>query len=145
MSALDDRADHDTWTTVLPPNLGHRRIPDREVRRTTKNSCKGLRVSAGGAHFHVEAVLLEDARVHADVEIDVAEIMDGFAEAHFLEGRSGSAIRADDGRHRQATRNGCGCRQKIAAAEGEAVCGEKLMEPIDHGSKLLGQLIFSEK
>src|SRR6202022_1984763 len=104
MSALDDRADHDTWTTVLPRNLSHRRITDREVRRTTKNSCKGLRVSAGGAHFHVEAVLLEDAGVQADVKIDVAGIMDGFAEAPFLGGRGGGGSRADDGGHRQATR-----------------------------------------
>src|SRR5258706_16076412 len=126
MSALDDRADHDTWTTIFPRNLSHRRITDREVRRTTKNSREGLGVSAGGAHFHIETVLREDTGVHADVEIDVPEIMDGFAEAHFLEGRSGSAIRADDGRHHQATRNGCGCRQKIAAAEREAGSGEKL-------------------
>src|ERR1700738_4607555 len=131
MSTLDDRADHNTWDTIHPRNLSHRRITDREVRRTTKNSRESLRVSAGGAHFHVEAVLLEDAGVHTDVEIDVSEIVDGFAEAHFLEGRSGGAIGADDGRHRQATRNGCGCRQKIAAAEGEVVCGEKLAEPID--------------
>src|SRR5258708_35669708 len=117
MSPLDDRADHNTWATMLPGNLSHRGITDREVRRTTKNSREGLGVSAGGAHFHVEAVLLEDAGVHTDVEIDVPEIMDGFAEAHFLERRSGSAIRADDGRNRQATRNGCGCRQKITAAE----------------------------
>src|ERR1700737_3839926 len=96
MGALDDRADHDTWTTVLPRNLSHRRITDREVRRTTKNSCKGLRVSAGGSHFHGEAVFFEDAGVHADVEIDVSEIMGRLAEAHCSRGRSGSSIRADD-------------------------------------------------
>src|ERR1700687_1103332 len=125
MGALDDGADHDTWTTVLPRNLGHRRITDREIRRTAKHSGEGLRVSAGGTHFHVEAVFREDAGVHTDIEIDVAEVMDGFAEAHFLEGRSGSAIRADDGRNRQPTCNGGGCRQKIAAARSEEGRGGK--------------------
>src|SRR5229473_8634625 len=117
MSALDDRADHNTGTAILPRNLSHRRVTDREVSRTAENSCEGLRVSAGGAHFHVEAVFREDAGVHTDVEIDVSEIVDGFAEAHFLERRSGSVTRAADRRNRQAGRNGCRCRQKIAAAE----------------------------
>src|ERR1700730_282559 len=117
MSALDDRAYHDTGTTVLPRNLSHRRITDREIRRTTEDSREGLRISAGGAHFHVEPVFLEDAGVHSDIEIDIAEIVDSLAEAHFLERRGSGTIRADDGRNRQSTRNRGGCRQKIAAVE----------------------------
>src|SRR5260370_24690462 len=103
MSPLDDRADHNTWATILPRNLSHRRITDREVRRTTKNSREGLGVSAGGAHFHVEAVLLENAGVHTDVEIDVTEIIDGLAKAHLLKRHCVSAILAVSARKRQAT------------------------------------------
>src|ERR1700738_1001263 len=108
MRALDDGADHHTRATVLPRNLTHRRIGDREIRRTNKHTRKRLRVAAGGAHFHVEAVFLEDAGMHTDIEIDVTEIVDGFAEAHFLESRSGSVARADEGRTRQAARAGTG-------------------------------------
>src|ERR1700686_4792089 len=116
MRALDDGADHNAWAAVLPRNLSHRRITDREIRRTAKHSREGLRVAACGAHFHVEAVFLEDAGMHADIKIDVTEIVDGFAEAYFLESRSGSVARTD-GRHRQAARDGRGGCQKIAAAK----------------------------
>src|ERR1700736_5255972 len=104
MRALHHRADHDAWTAILPRNLRHRRIPDREIRRTAKHGREGLGVAAGGADFHVEAVFLEDAGMHPDIEIDVAEIMDGFAEAHFLEGRSCRSVQADDRRNGPATR-----------------------------------------
>src|SRR5580700_6651453 len=126
MRALDHRADHHAWTTVLPRNLSHRRIADREIRGTAENCRESLSVAASGAHFHIEAVLLEDAGVHANVEIDVTEIMNGFAEAHFLERRSSSGVHPDDESHRQATCNGGGSPQEIAAAGGNAVCGEKL-------------------
>ena len=50
-----------------------------------------------------EAVLLEDAGVHADIEVDVAEVVHRLAEADLLEvgggGRAGSADRQPDDRH----------------------------------------------
>src|SRR5580704_4780417 len=146
MRALDHRADHHAWTTVLPRNLSHRRIADREIRGTAENCRESLSVAAGGAHFHIEAVLLEDAGVHANVKIDVTEIMNGFAEAHFLERRSSSSgVQSDDGSHRQATCNGGGCPQELAAAGGDAVCGEKLANSIDYGSNFLEKLAFHDQ
>jgi hypothetical protein len=67
--------------------------------------------------------------------------MNGFAEAHFLERRSSSGVQPDDG---QATCNGGGCRQEIAAAGGDAVCGEKLADSIDYGSNILEKLTFHD-
>jgi len=83
--------------------------------------------------------------VHANVEIDVTEIMNGFAEAHFLERRRRSGVQPDDGSHRQAACNGGGCPQKIAAAGGDAVWGEKLTDSIDYGPNLLEKLTFHDQ
>src|SRR5580704_12913929 len=134
MRALDHRADHHAWTTVLPRNLSHRRIADREIRGTAENGRESLSVAAGGAHFHIEAVLLEDAGVHANVEIDVTEIMNGFAEAHFLERRSSSGVQPDDEGRRQATGEGYGRRPEIGALGRDAVRGKKLADSIYNGS-----------
>src|ERR1700676_3042824 len=140
MRALNDRPDHNARAAILPRNLGHRRITDREIRRTAEYGREGLRVAAGGAHLHVEAVFLEDAGVHADIEINITEIMDGFAETHLLERRSGGAAGADDGCDRQSARDGSGGRQEMAAAERDTVWAEKSADLIDHGSKLLAKL-----
>ncbi len=87
MCALHDRADHDARAAVLARNLRHRGVADGKIRRAAEHRRESLSVAAGRADLHVEAVLLEDAGVHADIEIDVAEIVDGLAETHFLERR----------------------------------------------------------
>ena len=80
------------------------------LQAAAKHGREGLRVATRGAHFHVEAVFREAAGVHTDIKIDVSEIVDGFAEAHFLESRSGGTARTDHRRHRQSARNRSGGR-----------------------------------
>ncbi len=90
MRALHDGPDHDAGAAILARDLRHGRIPDREIGRATEHGRECLGIAARGADLHVEAVLLEDAGMHADVEIDVAEVMHGLAEAHRLQtGRKG--------------------------------------------------------
>ena len=116
MRTLHDGADHDAWAAVLARNLRHRGVPDRKIRRSPEHRGESLGVAAGRGHLHVEAVFLEDAGMHTDIEIDVTEIVDGFAETHLLERRGAGKTRAD-GRNRETARDGGGSRQKIAAAK----------------------------
>jgi hypothetical protein len=93
--ALDHRTDHYAGPTCLARHLHHRGVADREVGRAAEHSREGLGIAAGGRDDHFQAVLLEDAGVHADIKIDVAQIVYGLAEADLLEvscrGRAGGA------------------------------------------------------
>jgi hypothetical protein len=85
VGALDDGADDDAGAALLARDLGHRGVADREVGRAAEHGGKGLGVAAGGGDVHLQAVLLEDAGVHADVEVDVAEVVHRLAEVHLLQ------------------------------------------------------------
>ena len=88
--ALDHRADHDAGPAGLARHLHHGGVADREVGGAAEHGREGLGVAARGGDDHLQAVLLEDAGVHADIEVDVAEIVHSLAEADLLEvgGRS---------------------------------------------------------
>src|ERR1700757_3094716 len=94
-------------------------------------------LAAGGANLHIEAIFLEDARVHANVEIDVTEIMNRFAEAHFLKRSSGSGFQPDHGGQRQATCDSSGCFHEMPAGSRDTIRSEKSADSIDSGSNLL--------
>ena len=83
--ALHDGADHDAGAARLARHLRHGRVADREIGRAAEHGGEGLGVAAGRGDVHLEAVLLEDAGVHADIEIDVAEIVHGLAEVDLLQ------------------------------------------------------------
>ena len=117
MRALHDRSDDDTRTAVLPRDLRHRRVTYGEVRRSAQHSRKRLGIAAGGAHLHVEAVLFENADVHADIEIDVAEVVHRFAETHRLQCCRACGTQTGQRRGADATRNCRRRRQEAAAAE----------------------------
>ena len=97
---LNDGPDDHPGAAVLARDHHHRGVSDGEICRAPQHGREGLRVAAGGAHLHGEAVLLEDAGVHPDVEVDVAQVVDGLAEADGLEARGAR----DRGRQRGADR-----------------------------------------
>jgi len=80
MGALHDRSHHDTGPPFSREICAIVAITDGEVRRSAQHSRKRLGVAAGGAHLHVEPVLFENAGVHADIEVDVAEVVHRFTE-----------------------------------------------------------------
>ena len=85
MGALHDRADHHARAAVLARDHRHRGVADGEIGRAAEHRREGLRVAARGAHLHVEAIFLEDVGMHADIKIDVAEVVNRFAEPHGFE------------------------------------------------------------
>ena len=82
--ALNDGADHDARAAGLARHLHHGGVADGEVGRAAEHRREGLGVAAGGGDDHLQAVLLEDAGVHADIEVDVAEIVHRLDEVNFL-------------------------------------------------------------
>ena len=88
--ALDHGADHDAGAAGLARHLHHGGVADREVGGAAEHGGEGLGVAARGGDVHLQAVLLEDAGMHADIEVDVAEIVHGLAEVDLLQvgGRS---------------------------------------------------------
>jgi hypothetical protein len=110
------------------------------MARTAEHRSKGLRVAAGGAHLHVEAVLLEDTGVHANVEIDVTEIVHCFAEANRLQAGGGGRSRHDQ---RRGPKPGCNCsraQHKTTTAQRWADAPGLTADMIDHGSEPLGRI-----
>ena len=96
---LHDGADDDARAARFARHLRHGRVADREVRRSAEHGGEGLGVAAGGGDVHLQAVLLEDAGMHADIEVDVAEVVNRLAEVDFLEVRSGGGRRMEHRRH----------------------------------------------
>ena len=65
-------------------------------RALAEHRRKGLGVAAGGGEIQLQAVLLEDAGMLADIEVDVAEVVDGFDEVDLLDLGRGAHRAAGD-------------------------------------------------
>ena len=85
MGALNHRADHHARAAVLARDHRHSGVADSEISRAAEHRREGLGVAPSGAHLHVEAIFLEDVGMHADIKIDVAEVVNRFAKSHGFE------------------------------------------------------------
>ena len=115
---LDDGADDHAGAARLAAHHGHGGVADGEVGRAAEHGRKGLRVAAGGGDVHLQPVLLEDPGMHADIKVDVAEVVDGLAEVDLLEVL------------RLGNRCGADC-----AGEGDACCDENALQAGGRGLK----------
>src|SRR5258705_13844824 len=115
MSATHDVSDDDPRPAIFPRDLRHRRVADREVRRSAEHGGKRLGIAAGGADLHVQPVLFEDAGVHADIKIDVTEVMHRLAETHRLQCGRACATWTDERRSADTARDRRRTRQEAAA------------------------------
>ena len=114
MGALHDRADNHAGAAILARDHRHRGVADGEIRRAAEHRREGLGVAARGAHLHVEAIFLEDIGMHADIEIDIAEVVNRFAESHgFQVGRKRSPAHK---RQRRSAERRAGSPLKESAA-----------------------------
>ena len=120
MRALHHGADDDAGSAGLARHLHHGGIADGEIGRAAEHGREGLGVAAGGGDFHLQAVLLEDAGMHADIEVDVAEVMHGLAEPDDLQAGGGGlrGTRQRTQRSPRCDRRGRG--QEMAAADAGA-------------------------
>lgn len=96
MRPLDHGADHDARAAGLARHLDHRRVADGERGALAEHRRKGLGVAAGGGEIELQAVLLEDAGMLADIEVNVAEVMDGLDEVDLLDLGRGGTGRGDE-------------------------------------------------
>ena len=85
MGALHHRANHHARAAVLARDHRHGGVADGEISGAAEHRRKGLGVAARRADLHVQAIFLEDVGMHADIKIDIAEIVHRFAEPHGFE------------------------------------------------------------
>ena len=69
----------------LARHLNHRRVADGEGRALAEHRGEGLGVAAGCREIELQSILLEDAGMLADIEVDVAEVMDRLDEVDLLD------------------------------------------------------------
>jgi hypothetical protein len=114
MGALHHRADHHARTAVFARDHCHGGVADGEISGAAEDRREGLGVAASRADLHVQAIFLEDVRMHADIKIDVAEVVNRFAEPHGFE-ISGKR-RPSHKRHRRSAERRAGSPLEESAA-----------------------------